>query len=143
MGNNSDGLSTDNNYYFPRLMVRYEDLLFHAENVTTAICECVGGEIVSTKSSKSNNNKSTEKKKSDSGNKNNNKNNNKNGNFIYRLSSAKDDGSEKAKLVHGEDLTGFIDAIIKYGNNDHRYDGFTTQDTEFSKEYLDRNLMNF
>jgi hypothetical protein len=30
---------------FPYLMVRFEDLQFHAKNVTYQICECAGGEI--------------------------------------------------------------------------------------------------
>ena len=28
---------------FPRLTVRFEDLLFHGEEVTKVACECVGG----------------------------------------------------------------------------------------------------
>ena len=30
---------------FPHLMTRYEDLLFHGEEVTRSACECVGGEF--------------------------------------------------------------------------------------------------
>lgn len=30
---------------YPFLMVRFEDLIFHAKNVTTQICHCAGGEI--------------------------------------------------------------------------------------------------
>jgi hypothetical protein len=29
---------------FPRLMVRFEDLLFHAEDVVSQVCACGGGE---------------------------------------------------------------------------------------------------
>jgi hypothetical protein len=30
---------------FPRLLVRYEDLIFHPEEVTKAVCECAGGSM--------------------------------------------------------------------------------------------------
>lgn len=30
---------------FPRLMIRFEDLLFHAEETVTKICECGGGKM--------------------------------------------------------------------------------------------------
>ena len=30
---------------YPRLIVRLEDLVFHAQETTTTICTCVGGEI--------------------------------------------------------------------------------------------------
>jgi hypothetical protein len=30
---------------FPRVIVRFEDLIFHAKEVTTAVCECAGGEM--------------------------------------------------------------------------------------------------
>ena len=30
---------------YPRLMVRFEDLVFHSYNVTVQVCHCVGGEI--------------------------------------------------------------------------------------------------
>jgi hypothetical protein len=30
---------------FPRLMIRYEDLLFHQKEVMTHICDCAGGEL--------------------------------------------------------------------------------------------------
>lgn len=30
---------------FPRLIVRFEDLIFHAKNVTETVCQCAGGEM--------------------------------------------------------------------------------------------------
>lgn len=33
----------------PRLMIRFEDLLFHLEEVITSVCECAGGELINTK----------------------------------------------------------------------------------------------
>jgi hypothetical protein len=30
---------------FPRVIVRFEDLIFHAKEVTMAVCECAGGEM--------------------------------------------------------------------------------------------------
>jgi len=32
------------NAHFPRIIVRFEDLLFHAKNVTETLCKCGGGE---------------------------------------------------------------------------------------------------
>ena len=32
---------------FPRLMIRYEDLLFYPTEVVTAVCECGGGKLLS------------------------------------------------------------------------------------------------
>ena len=31
---------------FPRLIIRYEDLLFHLEEVMTKVCECGGGKLI-------------------------------------------------------------------------------------------------
>ena len=31
---------------FPRLIIRYEDLLFHFEEVMTQVCECGGGKLI-------------------------------------------------------------------------------------------------
>ena len=31
---------------FPRLIIRYEDLLFHLEEVMTEVCHCGGGELI-------------------------------------------------------------------------------------------------
>ena len=30
---------------FPRLVIRFEDLLFHIEEITTEVCDCVGGQM--------------------------------------------------------------------------------------------------
>ena len=33
---------------FPRLIIRYEDLLLHADEIMPQICECVGAELTNT-----------------------------------------------------------------------------------------------
>lgn len=33
------------NASFPRIIVRFEDLVFHAKEVTTQVCHCAGGEL--------------------------------------------------------------------------------------------------
>ena len=92
---------------FDYLMVRFEDLLFHPEEVTKAVCECAGGSM------------------------------NKNGHFIYVVDSAK-----KGKGAHGKKRTGYVDALVKYGTEIKRYNGYQNkQDLEFIKENLDQNLM--
>jgi len=43
-GEYSDAAAADNSS-FPRLIVRFEDLLFHHDEVMTQVCECAGGTV--------------------------------------------------------------------------------------------------
>jgi hypothetical protein len=93
---------------FPRLIIRFEDLIFHARNVVTTVCHCAGGEM-------------TEE-------------------FTYIVNSAK----KGTPGVHGkkEDRTSFIDAIIRYGKDTDRLNGFTPDDIEFARRNLNLKLMD-
>ena len=43
--NNNDPINSD----FPRLMIRFEDILFHTEEVITQVCKCGGGTLINNK----------------------------------------------------------------------------------------------
>ena len=105
-----------NDYYneyltadFPRLLVRYEDLLFHPKELTTSVCECAGGKM-----------------KED-------------GSFKFIVDTAK-----KGTAAHGSAATrtGYVDAMIKYGNEQKRYAKYVAKrDLEFIRDHGDANLM--
>jgi hypothetical protein len=93
---------------FPRLIVRFEDLIFHAKEVTTQVCNCAGGTMQPR--------------------------------FSYIQNSAK----KGTPGAHGKDgeKTSFIDAIVKYGKETSRLDGFTADDIAFARSHLNLKLMD-
>lgn len=56
--------------------------------------------------------------------------------FSYVVDSAK-----KGLGAHGSVRTGYIDAIIKYGSERHRYNGYHPEDLIYAREHLDPALM--
>lgn len=58
------------------------------------------------------------------------------GNFKYVVDSAK-----KGKGAHGKVRTGYIDAIIKYGSDRNRYNGYGKADLKYAREHLDETMM--
>jgi len=92
---------------FPRLIVRFEDLVFHGKEVTETVCKCAGGEVNS-------------------------------GGFKYITESAK-----RGPGQHGAERTGLLSAILKYGNDKDRYNGFTKDDLQFAHKTLDRKMIEF
>ena len=88
---------------WPRLLVRYEDLLFFPKQTVTQVCECAGGQM--------------------------------NDKFGYLVESA------KRGAVHGAQRTGYMDAIIKYGHQEDRWNNMTSADLVFARQTLDANLM--
>lgn len=102
---------------YPHVMVRMEDLLFFPDEVVPQICACAGGRLVF-----SNRTHSTQ-------------------NHIRVVAQ-----SAKAKhttrfMEEGEEHTGYLDALIKYGNSINRFRGMTPQDLQYARRYLDRNIM--
>ena len=104
-----------NDYYrayydasFPRLLVRYEDLIFFPQKVTQAVCTCAGGNFLKPGQS-----------------------------FRYMVESA------KKGAAHGNEKTGYVNAIIKYGSGTQRWKsgGVTDADRRFAVQHLDRELM--
>jgi hypothetical protein len=95
---------------FPRVIVRFEDLIFHPVAVTTAVCECAGGALERDKQ----------------------------GRLMFEYVT----GSAKKGASHGKEKTGYLDSIIKYGNDrGDRWKGMTAADLEYVKEHLDPTLM--
>jgi hypothetical protein len=95
---------------FPRLIVRFEDLIFHPKPVVQAVCECAGGRLKHEHDGKG---------------------------FQYIVQSAKKTGG------HGQEKTGYVDAIVKYGKGKDRWKegGMTNQDRMFALDHLDHELM--
>ena len=91
---------------FPRLIVRFEDVIFHPKEITKIACECAGGELNSEDS------------------------------FHYIVDSA------KKGRAHGKHTTSYVDALIKYGTETDRYNGFEPADLEYARQSLDTELMN-
>lgn len=58
------------------------------------------------------------------------------GKFTYVVDSAK-----KGLGAHGKIRTGYIDAIIKYGSERNRYNGWHPEDLAYAREHLDPTLM--
>jgi hypothetical protein len=58
------------------------------------------------------------------------------GKFMYQVDSAK-----KGKGAHGNVRTGYVDAIIKYGSERHRYNGYFPEDLKYAREHLDVAMM--
>jgi len=90
---------------FPRIFVRYEDLIFHAEETIKTVCDCAGGEM-------------------------------KNEEFRYREDSAKGEGGPH------KGGNGFVNAVMKYGNETFR-DAVLTRavDRDFFRKNIDYGLM--
>jgi hypothetical protein len=95
------------NSTFPYVMVRFEDLQFHAENVTHQVCTCAGGTIRTDRP------------------------------FSYIVQSAKDGPGHGRK----EERTGMLEAWKKYGKPMPPQNGFSREDFEAAKEYLDAELL--
>lgn len=99
-----------NNQYkeadYPRLMVRFEDLVFHPRGLVEQVCACAGAVPM------------------------------EEGKFVYMVDSA------KWGPGHGHDAqTSLISAMIKYGSEARRMQGFTREDLELAHEALDPELM--
>lgn len=58
------------------------------------------------------------------------------GKFQYVVDSAK-----KGTGAHGKVRTGYIDAIIKYGSERNRYNGYHPEDLAYARTHLDAGFM--
>jgi hypothetical protein len=107
---------------FPFVMVRFEDLLFHAPAVLQAIANCAKGyddddlpntpTITTTTTSTQNNVEN---------------NTNKSSSFSYYLPKSK---------LHGKTSTDFVSAMIKYGTTIGRTNGMLLADLQFAQRHL-------
>jgi hypothetical protein len=99
---------------FPRIIVRYEDFLFHREAVLEQIAQCITTAGASTPKQ---NKASPERVLQEPGK--------------YRLSAAKEHGRS----------SDFITAVLKYGTNRGRYAGMDTQDMRYAVKALKPDLL--
>jgi len=95
---------------YPRIFVRMEDLLFFPDEVVPQICECAGGRLVR-RAGEDTGEKATVK---------------------LTLESAKMKHSKKF-MEEGQDHTGYLDALIKYGTATTRYRGLTPHDVQYAR----------
>lgn len=109
---------------FPRLIIRFEDLLFHREHVMAKIVECVTGvESPSALSARAFDEHQSRAAKAGSW---------LHGEPIkYRLAPVKDHG-------RSSDL---ISAVIKYGTSRGRYAGMATEDLRYAATALDPEIL--
>merc|ERR1712194_56538 len=114
MTGNDGNIKDDNNDdYFPRLIVRYEDLLYHTEEVIEKVCNCAVGKMF---------------------NKNNNQDDNKKKNQFISFSEA----SKVPWKIPSNDL---LSAAIRYGSLDSRNDVLTNDNKEYAIRMIDRILI--
>lgn len=113
---------------FPRLLVRFEDLLFHRENVMAQIVECVTGESAFSSLSSATATTPTDGKS---------RTHKSTGSWFheeplkYRLSPVKEHG-------RSSDL---VSAVIKYGTSRGRYAGMASEDLRYAAKALDPKLL--
>jgi len=98
---------------YPRLMLRFEDLLFYGKDVTRAICRCGGGIP-----------------RNDNG---------RSGDFMHVSESAKKGKAAHGSMKMRTNLVG---ALIKYGSSDHRTDSMTEDDLIAARRHFDPELMD-
>ena len=104
---------------FPRIIVRMEDVIFHADIVIPKLCECAGFEFHNEfghVSEMSNNNPGTEKNQL----------------FVEGQST----GSSSSQVI-----TGLLRSIIKYGNITNRRTGYPAFQLEAAKDILSEQMM--
>eukprot|EP00526_Cylindrotheca_closterium_P008652 CAMPEP_0113607142 /NCGR_PEP_ID=MMETSP0017_2-20120614/3226_1 /TAXON_ID=2856 /ORGANISM="Cylindrotheca closterium" /LENGTH=517 /DNA_ID=CAMNT_0000515725 /DNA_START=14 /DNA_END=1565 /DNA_ORIENTATION=- /assembly_acc=CAM_ASM_000147 len=93
---------------FPRLIIRFEDTLFHAKTVMKMVCACGGGIF-------SGNEDEEEEEESN------------NGGSAFRPIL------DEAKFEHKHVQNNLVSAIVKYGTDRTRYRNMTREDLEFAQ----------
>lgn len=97
---------------YPRLIVRFEDLLFNVKEMVNTVCECVGGEPRQ-----------------------------EGGNFAYVVDSGKFGKGHPEGKGGQTKHTNMISAMAKYGTDKYRYVGMTDEDLTRAYESLDAEMM--
>lgn len=100
---------------YPHLIIRMEDLLFFPDEVVPQICACAGGMIIPGNTT------------------------NKSVRLVVESAKAK---HSKKFMEEGQEHTGYLDALIKYGTSTTRYKGMTPQDLQYAGRYLDSHIMD-
>ena len=97
---------------YPRIMLRFEDMLFYGEEVTRTVCQCGGGVPVP--------------------------NNGRSGRFAHISESAKKGANAHGAKSQRTNLVG---ALIRYGSFANRTDSMTADDLAAARRHLDPKLM--
>ncbi|KAL7563940.1 hypothetical protein ACA910_017555 [Epithemia clementina (nom. ined.)] len=125
------------NATWPRIMVRYEDLIFRPRQVIEQVCTCAGGKLVGSGASvieeyemshgrtrRSNAARLDGKKQASEP-------------FHYVKESAKDNSP-----IHGRHRTGLLEAMLQYSHGRPRNMGnMTREDLAFAQKHLDPNIL--
>mmetsp|Transcript_22277 Transcript_22277/g.52965 ORF Transcript_22277/g.52965 Transcript_22277/m.52965 type:complete len:452 (+) Transcript_22277:205-1560(+) len=97
---------------YPRIMLRFEDMLFYGEEVTRTVCQCGGGVPVT--------------------------DNGRSGRFAHVSESAKKGATAHGAKSQRTNLVG---ALIRYGSFANRTDSLTKDDLNAARRHLDPELM--
>lgn len=122
---------------FPRLMIRFEDTLFHAKTVMKLVCACGGGIF-------SGNEEEEEEGEVNLGftmNANENAKQQQQQHPTMGGGSAFRPILDEAKFEHKHIQNNLVSAIVKYGSDKTRYRNMTKEDLDFAESYLDSELM--
>ncbi|CAJ1950116.1 unnamed protein product [Cylindrotheca closterium] len=136
--NDNDNHQTANNNHqedFPRLMIRFEDTLFHAKTVMKLVCACGGGIFSGNEDEEEDDggeinigftNDNTAKQQQQQ---------------QHQMGSAFRPIVDEAKFEHKHVQNNLVSAIVKYGTEKGRYRNMTQDDLEFAQTHLDSELM--
>jgi len=105
---------------FPFLVVRFEDLLFHAEEVVSQACHCAGGTMISMEGFTGGLRKEEDQVKKG---------------FRYITESAKTGKAHKGS-------SSLAPALLRYSNATLRVEPYQDEDLNFCKRTLDQDLMD-
>ncbi|KAL3936752.1 MAG: hypothetical protein SGBAC_008004 [Bacillariaceae sp.] len=126
---------------FPRLMIRFEDTLFHAKTVMKLVCACGGGIF-------SGNEEEEEEGEVNFGfTMNANENAKQQQQRQEEQQQQQRGGSafrpilDEAKFEHKHIQNNLVSAIVKYGSDKTRYRNMTKEDLDFAESFLDPELM--
>lgn len=137
----------------PRLMIRFEDILFHTEEVINEIRKCVGAKWIKNNNTNNNSNSNTNTNNDINNNDEHTNDENMNeiyNNFVYAKLPTKTHPYFSKFKAHQSSL---VSALIKYGqeninnnnnngiNKNRRIINMTSMDVEFAHLYLDNELL--
>jgi len=122
------------NATWPRVMVRYEDLIFHPRKVTQTVCECAGGRLTGSLPKGTLDENGQENRKANPSNKEVSEDDVE---FYYVKESAKDNSA-----VHGRHKSGLLEAMLQY-SRENRNHNMTKEDLDFTQQSLNPQLLDY
>mmetsp|Transcript_5754 Transcript_5754/g.8461 ORF Transcript_5754/g.8461 Transcript_5754/m.8461 type:complete len:180 (+) Transcript_5754:687-1226(+) len=91
---------------YPRLIVRYEDLLFHPDYVISEVCKCAGGRVLAEDERR----------------------------YIT-------DNAKAGQKIH-EGASDLLSAVMRYGDEAKRVEGFTDEERSYAERALNKDLVD-